>query len=84
MDIATAKEMLGKASGWAMFSYVETKTEKEANGEKTIETRYELNCYPKKVTQESDDAIGEWIIKLMPYLTIIVIAWTVIKLLANQ
>ena len=84
MDIATAKEMLGKASGWAMFSYVETKTEKEVNGEKTTETRYELNCYPKKAKRECGGAIGEWIIKLMPYLTIIVIAWTVVKLLANQ
>ena len=52
MDIATAKEMLGKASGWAKFSYVETKTEKETNGEKTTEIRYELNCHPQKVTQE--------------------------------
>ena len=49
MNITTAKEVLEKASGWATFSYVETKNEKEINGEKTTETRYELNCQPKKV-----------------------------------
>lgn len=84
MDVNIVKEMLGKASGWAKFSYVETKTEKETNGEKTTEIRYELNCHPQKVMQECAGAIGEWIIKLMPYLTIIFIAWTVIELLANQ
>ena len=79
MDIATAKEVLGKASGWGSFSYVETITKTETNGEKTV-TRYELNCLPKKAKGEWFGAIGEWIVKLMPYLTIISIVWAVVIL----
>lgn len=79
MDIATAKEVLGKASGWGSFSYVETITKTETNGEKTV-TRYELNCHPKKAKREWFGAIGEWIVKLMPYLTIISIVWAVVIL----
>ena len=46
MDIATAKEVLGKASGWGSFSYVETITKTETNGEKTVDKFFHLCVNP--------------------------------------
>ena len=79
MDITTAKEVLEKASGWATFSYVETKNEKEINGEKTTETRYELNCQPKKAKRGWIGAFGEWVVKMAPWGVILYIASKVVK-----
>ena len=83
MDIATAKEVLGKASGWGSFSYVETITKTETNGEKTV-TRYELNCLPKKAKGEWFGAIGEWIAKMAPWGVILYIAMKIAEIVINS
>lgn len=83
MDIATAKEVLGKASGWGSFSYVETITKTETNGEKTV-TRYELNCHPKKAKREWIGAFGEWIAKMAPWGVIWYIAMKIVEIVANN
>ena len=83
MDINVVKEMIEKASGRAIFSYVETKIDTDPNGKKN-ETRYELSCRPKKNIGDWFCAVGDWVVKMAPWVVIWYIAMKIVEIVANN
>ena len=83
MDINVVKEMIEKASGRAIFSYVETKIDTDPNGKKN-ETRYELSCRPKKNIGDWFCAVGDWVAKMAPWGVIFYIAMKTAEIIINS
>ena len=65
------KWLINKASGWSSVTYVETTTVISEDVKSKTETRKELIFLPKKARREWFGVFGEWLVKMMPYLTII-------------